>query len=73
MKKLILASLLFVGCQEQEAFDPRFPKRPANVPLTTCDGTPIDWSWKKQRALEEGRLHLVYKGDCVIAVVISKK
>lgn len=73
MKKLIFFSLLLAGCQEREAFDPGHPKRPATVPLTTCDGTPIEWTWKKQRALEEGRLHFEYKGDCVIAVIISKK
>jgi hypothetical protein len=74
MKTLTLLSLLsLASCAEREAFDPRFPKRPDSVPLTTCDGTPIEWTWKKQRALNEGRLHFEYKNGCVIAVVISKK
>ena len=73
MKKMIILALLLAGCTSAERPEREVLRRPAEIPLTTCDGTPIEWTWKKQRAWKEGRFSLVYKGDCVIATVISKK
>ena len=73
MKKILVLFLIgLVSCKQRADFDPRFPARPGTVPLTTCDGTPIEWTWEDQRALNEGRLFLEKKGDCVIAIVIKK-
>jgi hypothetical protein len=72
MKKLAVIAMALISCSQPTERDPYRPVRPIGVPETTCDGTPIEWNWKKMRAYEEGRLTLV-KSDsgCVIAVVLK--
>jgi hypothetical protein len=70
---LILTSIM-LGCNQREAFDPGHPIRPADVPKTTCDGTPIEWTWKKQRAWNQGKLFFERDSSgCVLAVIIQTK
>jgi hypothetical protein len=72
--QILILTILMLGCNQPEAFDPRHPKRPADVPKATCDGTPIDWTWKKQRAFEEGRIFFERDSSgCVLAVIIKIK
>jgi hypothetical protein len=75
MKKITL--LLVVALCACTDGPKKFPheavlQRPADFPTTTCDGTPIDWTWDKQHAYEEDRL-LVHrsKEGCVDMVVIE--
>ena len=52
MKKLIIICAVITnscGPPERE-IDPYHPARPAEIPATTCDGTPIEWDWEKQQS-----------------------
>lgn len=68
---LALAIIISVSaCADFKDIDPYHPARPADVPLTTCDGTPIEWNWEKQRAYTAGRLFFERDSSgCVIAVI----
>lgn len=78
MKKLIalLITVQFAcNTEPREQIDYRFPKRPADIPLTTCDGTPIEWTWSLQRSYEKGGVKLIRKSStdtCVIVVMARK-
>lgn len=63
--------IIFVyGCNGQRQKAPTLPDRPADIPATTCDGTPIEWNWEKQAAYNKGKLTLLKDSTgCVIGLV----
>lgn len=73
MKRIILYCVMAVAltaCTGKSSVDPYHPVRPSDIPETTCDGTPIEWNWEKQRAYNEGKITLLRSNEgCVIAVV----
>lgn len=73
MKRLILYCTIAVAvtaCTGHPTVDPYHPTRPSDIPETTCDGTPIEWTWEKQRAYNEGKITLIKSDEgCVIGVV----
>jgi hypothetical protein len=72
MKKTLIL-LALIGCTRKEV-DPYHPTRPAEIPSTTCDGTPIEWNWEKQRAYADGKLFLAKDSTgCVIALIKKVK
>jgi len=73
-KFFFLLFLVLCSCKQKAHFVKEVLKRPKGIPETTCDGTPIEWTWKKQRAYEDGRLFFARKpSGCVIAVIIKLK
>lgn len=72
-KSVILIGLaLTFGCSTHGDRDPYHPTRPSGVPTTTCDGTPIEWTWEKQRAYDEGKLFFERDSTGCVIVVIRK-
>jgi len=71
MKKILLIVGFFVAsCNDRPSVDPYHPTRPSDIPATTCDGTPIEWNWEKQRSYNKGELFLAKDSTgCVIAVI----
>ena len=73
MKRIIAYCVVVVAltaCTGQSSVDPYHPTRPKDIPETTCDGTPIEWNWEKQRAYNEGKKILVKSDEgCVIGIV----
>ena len=81
-KTRLTLSILFILCfcifscttQKNSEIDPYNPKRPADIPYTTCSGDTIDWDWKKQRAYNEKRLVIEKDSTgCVLMVIIRTK
>lgn len=72
MKKIILFVALLAACGPTVEKDPHHPKRPAAIPETTCDGTPIEWNWEKQRAYDRGRLFVERDSSGCVLVIIRK-
>jgi hypothetical protein len=72
MKRLLLfVGLIIASCNDgRPEIDPYHPTRPADIPATTCDGTPIEWNWENQRSYNKGMLFLAKDSTgCVIAVI----
>ena len=73
---LLILGLGICSCstESKTEIDPYQPKRPADVPFTTCSGDTIDWDWKKQRAYNEKRLFIEKDSTgCVLMVIIRTK
>jgi hypothetical protein len=72
-----LCLFLLIGCEEEIEHPegwPHVPVRPADIPTHNCSGQPINWTWKYQRAYNEGNVSLVRSDEgCVIAMVIKVK
>jgi hypothetical protein len=76
MKRLypILVALALAGCTAAVSETENRAVRPGDIPATTCDGTPIEWTHKKQRAYDDGRLTLAKDSTgCVIAIITKNE
>jgi hypothetical protein len=68
--------LLITACttESKPDIDPYHPKRPKDIPFTTCSGDTIEWNWKKQRAYNEKRLFLERDSNgCILMIIIKIK
>jgi hypothetical protein len=74
MKKIITSvALLIASCASPEReIDPYHPTRPTDIPATTCDGTPIEWNWEKQRSYNEGKLFVERDSTGCVLLIIRK-
>jgi hypothetical protein len=71
-KAIIIITLAIAGCASPDReIDPYHPTRPAEIPAATCDGTPIEWDWEKQRSYNEGKLFVERDSatGCVILII----
>jgi hypothetical protein len=72
-KSIIILGILLVGCAPpSREIDPYHPTRPADIPETMCDGTPIEWDWEKQRSYNEGKLFVEKDSAGCVLLIIRK-
>jgi hypothetical protein len=71
-KSIIILAAVLLGCGEHKEIDPYHPTRPAEIPATTCDGTPIEWDWEKQRSYNEGKLFVERDSTGCVILIIRK-
>jgi uncharacterized protein YceK len=70
---IIIVSLLVAGCDSPgREIDPYHPTRPKDIPVTMCDGTPIEWNWEKQRSYNEGKLFVEKDSNGCVLLIIRK-